>query len=88
MAQNRQSAICVTVTGPAGRPVAHACGKPARGDLARPARKRKQDPPGDSPPHGPIPPALQSLTPVEPGRPAGHLPDTGTPVGLRARRAL
>jgi hypothetical protein len=67
IAQSGQSAICVTVTGPDGRPVGHACGKPARGDPARTARKRKQDPPGDSPPHRPVPPALTPLTP--PGEP-------------------
>jgi Domain of unknown function (DUF222) len=68
IAKDRQSVICVTVTGPDGRPVAHACGKPARGDPARPPGKRKHDPPGDSPPHGPVPPAL---TPLRPGGPGG-----------------
>ena len=67
IAKSRQSTICVTVTGPDGRPIGHACGKPARGDPARAARKRKQDPPGDSPPHRPVPPALTPLTP--PGEP-------------------
>jgi hypothetical protein len=67
IAKNRQSVICVTITGPDGRPVGHACGTPARGDPARPGRKRKQDPPGGSPPHQPIPPALEPLTPARPG---------------------
>jgi hypothetical protein len=67
MAKNRQSVICVTITGPDGRPIGHACGKPARGDPASPGRKRKQDPPGESPPYEPVPPALTPLTP--PGEP-------------------
>jgi hypothetical protein len=67
LARNRQSAICVTVTGPDGRPVAHACGKPARGDPARPPnRKRRQDPPGASPPHDQVPGALEIPTALEP----------------------
>ena len=78
IAKHGQSAICVTVTSPDGRPVAHACGKPARGDPARPTRKRKQDPPGISPPHGTVPPALTPLTPLTlltlltPGGPGGY----------------
>jgi Domain of unknown function (DUF222) len=80
IAGNGQSVICVTVTGPDGRPVAHACGKPARGDPARPAGKRRRDPPGDSPPQDPVPPALTPLRPAGPGAgggPAGQ-PGYGT----------
>jgi hypothetical protein len=67
IAKNRQSTICLTVTGPDGRPTGHACGKPARGDPARPGRKRKQDPPGDSPPRDQVNAALTPLSPGEPG---------------------
>ena len=69
IAQNGQSTVCVTVTSPDGRPIGHACGKPARGDPARPASRRKQDPPGTSPPQDPVNPAL---TPVTPGGPGGY----------------
>jgi Domain of unknown function (DUF222) len=71
IAGNGQSVICVTVTGPDGRPVAHACGKPARGDPARPVGKRKHDPPGTPAPQDPVPPALQPLRPAGPAGPAG-----------------
>jgi hypothetical protein len=66
IAGNGQSSICVTITGPDGRPIGHACGKPARGDPAKQARKRKQDPPGGPAPQDPVPPALTPLGP------AGH----------------
>ena len=46
IARNGQSTVCVTITGPDGRPIGHACGTPARGDPARSAEKRKQAPPG------------------------------------------
>jgi hypothetical protein len=72
IAQNGQSTICVTVTSPDGRPIGHACGTPARGDPARPASRRKQDPPGTSPPHDPVNPALTPLAPLTPGQPGGY----------------
>jgi hypothetical protein len=71
IAKNGQSTICVTVTSPDGRPIGHACGTPARGDPARPTRKRKQDPPGSTAPHGTVNPALTPLTPGTPGTPSG-----------------
>jgi Domain of unknown function (DUF222) len=59
IAENQRSTICVTVTGPDGRPVAHACGQPARSDPARQTRtRRKPRPPGGTAPQDQVPPAL------------------------------
>jgi hypothetical protein len=62
IAKDGHSDICVTLTGPDGRPIGHACGHPARGDPAtRTARKRKQDPLGTPALQDPANPALTPL---------------------------
>ncbi len=68
IAKDGRSDICVTLTGPDGRPIGHACGHPARGDAAaKKTSKGKQDPPGTPAPLDPVTPALTPLHPPDPG---------------------
>jgi|GEM_PF-216328 len=73
IARHEQSTICVTATGPDGRPVAHACTRPARGDPARRPPPRPPDirlPAHQPATHQPASPALEPVRPPRPGQPA------------------
>jgi len=76
IARNRHSTICVTAADPDGRPVAHACAHPARGDPARkrkadPADGRDPDPPGTGPPRERRSHGLEASASGQPGQMPG-----------------
>ncbi len=79
-ARDARSTWCFTITDTHGRPVAHACGRPAPGDPAR--RRRKAREPGSTGPPGTTgrtetsgttgPPGTATLTRIDRGPPGSY----------------